>query len=220
MNELATTERTKLRRHPERGNYDREQIYSILDESYVCHVGFTVDGQPYVIPMAYGRAEDRIFIHGSALSRLLTSLSGGIPVCVTVTIVDGLVLARSAFRHSLNYRSVVILGKAKLVTAPAEKKEAMRVLTNHIVPGRWEETRQPNEPEIQKTSVLAIPLDEASAKIRTGPPLDLSSDLELPAWAGVIPLRTELGDPQPDAHVRPGVTVDKTTFQRNPSRKA
>jgi nitroimidazol reductase NimA-like FMN-containing flavoprotein (pyridoxamine 5'-phosphate oxidase superfamily) len=153
--------------------------------------------------MAYGRAENRIFIHGSALSRLLTSVSAGIPVCVTVTIVDGLVLARSAFRHSLNYRSVVIVGTADLVTDPSEKMEAMRVLTNHIVPGRWEQVRRPNEAELLTTSVLAIPLGEASAKIRTGPPLDASTDTELPVWAGVIPLRVELGDPQPDAHVRP-----------------
>jgi uncharacterized protein len=201
MSELAATERTKVRRHPERGTYDQEQIYSILDEAYVCHVGFADHGQPYVIPMAYGRSENRIFIHGSAISRLLTSLSAGIPVCVTVTIVDGLVLARSAFRHSLNYRSVVVFGEATLVTDPAEKMEAMRVLTDHIVPGRWEEVRQPNEPELQKTTVLSIRLDEASAKIRTGPPLDLDSDLSRQIWAGVIPLTMEPGEPKPDSHV-------------------
>ena len=200
MSELTSTERTKVRRHPERGTYDRGQIYSILDESYVCHVGFAVDGQPYVIPMAYGRSENRIFIHGSAISRLLTSLSAGIPVCVTVTIVDGLVLARSAFRHSLNYRSVVIVGKATVVTGTAEKMEAMRVLTNHIVPGRWDEVRQPNEPELNTTTVLSIPIDEASAKMRTGPPLDLESDLARPVWAGVIPMRIKPGEPQPDGH--------------------
>jgi nitroimidazol reductase NimA-like FMN-containing flavoprotein (pyridoxamine 5'-phosphate oxidase superfamily) len=202
VNELNPTERTKVRRHPERASYDREQIYSILDEAYICHVGFAVDGQPFVIPMAYGRSEDRIFIHGSAVSRMLTSLSDGIPVCVTVTIVDGLVLARSAFRHSLNYRSVVILGKATPLTDPSEKMEAMRLLTNHIVPRRWEEVRQPNEPEMLKTTVLALPLAEASAKIRSGPPLDLEADLALPVWGGVIPVRIESGEPQPDAHVR------------------
>ena len=169
METIAATNRTRVVRHAERGVYDREQIHSILDEGYVCHVGFAVDGQPYVLPTAYGRSGDLLYIHGSAASRMLRSLAQGVAVCVTVTLVDGFVLARAAFRHSMNYRSVVVLGAARLVTDPGEKMAALRCFTNHVVPDRWEEVRPPNETEMRSTSVLALPLDEASAKVRLGP---------------------------------------------------
>jgi hypothetical protein len=215
MEAITATNRTRVIRHAERGVYDREQIHAILDEGYVCHVGFAVEGQPYVIPTAYGRSGDLIYIHGSAASRMLRSLAQGVAVCVTVTLVDGFVLARAAFRHSMNYRSVVILGTARLVTDPDEKKEALRCFTNHVVPDRWEEVRQPNETEMRSTSVLALPLDEASAKVRSGPPLDFEDDWSLPVWAGVVPLRTQLGEPVPDSHVSPGAPMmDKRRFTR------
>lgn len=225
MEAIIATDRTKdpriqdtriqIKRHPERGVYDQEQIHAILDEAYICHVGFAVDGQPYVIPTAYGRAGDQIYIHGSSVSRMLRSLAQGVAVCVTVTLVDGFVLARSAFRHSLNYRSVVILGTARLVTDAHEKMEALRCITNHLVPGRWEEVRQPNEKEMLATSVLAVPLKEASAKVRSGPPMDTEADWPLPAWAGVLPVRTWLGEPVPDGHVPPVMApVDKGRFTR------
>ena len=207
MKAFTPTERTQIRRHAERGVYDREQIYSILDEGYICHLGFTVDGQTYVIPTAYGRSGNQIYIHGSAASRALCSLGEGIDVCATVTLVDGFVLARSAFRHSINYRSVVILGKARLVTNPTEKLEALRCFTNHLVPNRWEEVRSPNQTEMLKTSVLSLALEEVSAKVRSGPPLDLEEDYSIPVWAGVVPVSPSLGEPIPDGHVLPGIAV-------------
>jgi uncharacterized protein len=207
MQIFTPTERTKVRRHAERGVYDMEQICAILDEGYICNLGFTVDGQPCVIPTAYGRSGNHIYLHGSAASRTLCSLAEGITVCATVTLVDGFVLARSAFRHSINYRSVVILGKARLVTDREEKMEALRCFTNHVVPNRWEEVRSPNETELLKTSVLSLPIDEASAKVRSGPPLDLEDDFSIPVWAGVVPVRTQLGEPVPDAHVLPSIPV-------------
>jgi uncharacterized protein len=215
MEALTATDRTKFVRHPERGVYDKERIHAILDEAYSCHVGFAVDGQPYVIPTAYGRAGDQIYIHGSSVSRMLRSLAQGVAVCVTVTLVDGFVLARSAFRHSLNYRSVVILGTARLVTDAREKIDALRCLTNHLVPDRWEEVRQPNDKEMMATSVLAVPLDEASAKVRSGPPLDAESDWSVAAWAGVLPVHNQLGEPVPDGQVPPGIkAIDKRRFTR------
>lgn len=207
METIAATNRTRVVRHAERGVYDREQIHSILDEGYVCHVGFAVDGQPYVLPTAYGRSGDLLYIHGSAASRMLRSLAQGVAVCVTVTLVDGFVLARAAFRHSMNYRSVVVLGAARLVTDPGEKMAALRCFTNHVVPDRWEEVRPPNETEMRSTSVLALPLDEASAKVRLGPPLDLEDDWAWPVWAGVVPVHMQLGEPIPDSHVLPEVPV-------------
>ena len=216
MQALTPTERTQLRRHPERGVYDIEQIYSILDEGYICHLGFAVDAHPYVIPTAYGRAGNQIYIHGSAASRTVCSLAEGIDVCATVTLVDGFVLARSAFRHSINYRSVVIMGKAKLVTDTAEMIEALRCFTNHLVPGRWEEVRPPNQTEMMRTSVLSLPLDEVSAKVRSGPPIDLVDDYSVAVWAGVVPIRTQVGQPVPDGHVLPGISaVDTRKFDRS-----
>ena len=190
---------------PKRGVYDKAQVHAILDEGYLCHVGFVSEGQPFVIPTLYARAGERIYFHGSAASRMLRSLSEGVRVCLTVTLVDGFVLARSAFHHSMNYRSVVVLGQARPVTDSGEKNEALRLFTNHIVPGRWEEVRQPTEQELRATSVLALELNEVSAKVRTGPPLDDEEDYGLPVWAGVIPVRNELGAPVDDGRVPSGV---------------
>jgi uncharacterized protein len=205
MEKYNPTDRTQVKRLPKRGLYDKEQVHAILDEGYLCHVGFVADGQPYVIPTLYVRSADQIYIHGSAASRMLRTLDEGANVCVTVTLVDGFVLARSAFHHSMNYRSVVMLGKARLVADPVEKREAMHRFTNHMVPGRWEEVRQPTEQELKATTVLVLPLDEVSAKVRTGSPLDDEEDYGLPVWAGVVPVRTELGKPVPDQRMLPGV---------------
>lgn len=210
MDSYTPTERTQVRRLPKRAVYDKAQVYSILDAGYVCHVGFAVDGQPYVIPTGYARAGDRIYIHGSAASRMLRALEQGADVCVTVTLLDGFVLARSAFHHSMNYRSAVVFGRARLVTDPGEKLEALRAFTDHVLPGRWAEVRQPNDRELNATSVLALPLDEASAKVRTGPPVDDEPDYALPVWAGEVPVRMELGEPVADGRVLPGVAAIET----------
>ena len=195
MSEAFTpSERTRVVREPQRGIYDRETIYKILDEGLVCHVGFSVDGQPFVIPTLYARSGDAVYFHGSAASRMLRGVSEGANVCLTVTLTDGIVLARSIFNHSMNYRSVVALGKATLVDAPQEKLEALRAFTEKILPGRWDDARQPNEKELKATSILRLPLTEASAKVRVGPPEDDEPDYALPIWAGVIPLRIVAGD--------------------------
>ena len=198
MSDFTPTERTQVKRLPKRGKYDRETVYSILDAGFVCHVGFCVDGQPYVIPTNYGRSGDTVYLHGSAASRMLLTLSQGVPVSVTVTHVDGLVLARSAFHHSVNYRSVVILGTARLVEDPAEKMEALRIFTDHVMKGRWDDVRQPTEQELKATTVLALPLEEVSAKVRTGGPVDDEADYTLPVWAGVLPLETVPKEPVAD----------------------
>jgi hypothetical protein len=176
-----------VRRLPKRGVYDREAVYQILDEGLVCHVGFVADGKPVVIPTGYGRSGDILYIHGSVASRMFRALANGAEICITVTLVDGIVLARAAFHHSMNYRSVVIFGKATRVEDPAAKREAMRLFTEHVMPGRWEDIRQPTEKELLATTVLAVPLEEVSAKVRTGPPLDDDEDYALPIWAGVLP---------------------------------
>lgn len=215
MGSYQPTERTQVRRLPKRAVYDQAQVHAILDEGYLCHVGFSVDAQPYVIPTNYARSGEQIYIHGSAASRMLRTLQQGVDICVTVTRVDGFVLARSAFHHSINYRSVVILGRARLVTDPQEKLEALRLFTNHILPGRWEEVRPPNEQELKATSVLSFPLNEVSAKVRTGPPVDDEEDYALPVWAGVVPLREKLAEPIPDGQVVPGVPpIDLNRFSR------
>jgi|SRR6185503_5188844 nitroimidazol reductase NimA-like FMN-containing flavoprotein (pyridoxamine 5'-phosphate oxidase superfamily) len=206
---LLQTERTKLKRLPKRGHFDRETVYGILDEGFICHVGFAPQGQPFVIPTGYARVDDKLYIHGSQASRMLRTLSGGLDACVTVTIVDGLVLARSAFHHSMNYRSVVIFGRAEIVEDPEEKMAALVALSEHIVRGRWADVREPNEEELIKTTVLELPLVEASAKIRTGPPLDDEEDYALPMWAGVIPLRLEAGEPINDPRLPEGIEVPK-----------
>src|SRR5262245_18205544 len=206
MESFEPTERTTLKRLPQRGSYDREVVYKILDEGFICHVGFAIDGQPFVIPTAYSRAGDKLYIHGSAASRTLRSLNGGIPVCVAVTLVDGLVLARSAFHHSINYRSVVILGAATMVEAAEEKMTALRAFTEHVIPGRWDDVREPNEQELKGTSVLALPLVEVSAKVRTGPPKDDEEDMALHVWAGELPLRITAGAPVDDPLLSAGVS--------------
>ena len=198
MEEFTKTARTTLKRLPQRGAFDRESINQILDEGFICHVGFAVDGQPYVIPTGYARAGDRLFIHGSQASRMLRTLGQGIEVCLTVTLIDGLVLARSAFHHSMNYRSVVVFGRAAVVDEREEKLAALRAVSEHMIPGRWDDVREPNERELQLTTVLSLPLDEASAKVRTGPPLDDEEDYEMSVWAGVIPLRMVANAPIPD----------------------
>ena len=192
------TDRTKLKRLPKRGHFDRESVYAILDEGFICHVGFVANGQPFVIPTGYARVDDKLYIHGSQASRMLRSLAGGLDACVTVTIIDGLVLARSAFHHSMNYRSVLVFGRATLVDEPKEKYSALVALSEHIVPGRWADVREPNEQEMMQTTVLCLPLQEASAKIRTGPPLDDEEDYSLPMWAGVVPLKLVAGEPIKD----------------------
>jgi hypothetical protein len=204
-------------REPDRGVYDREAAYQILDEGFICHVGFIVDGQPFVIPTSYGRAGDNLYIHGSAASRMLRNLDKGIPVCITVTLLDGLVLARSIFNHSMNYRSVVLLGTAVLVDEPAEKLEALRRLSEHILPGRWAESRQPNEKELKSTFVLRLPISEFSAKVRQGPPIDDQEDYAFRTWAGVVPLQTVAGTPIPDE--RCGTEIPVPVYANAYSRK-
>jgi nitroimidazol reductase NimA-like FMN-containing flavoprotein (pyridoxamine 5'-phosphate oxidase superfamily) len=190
----AGSPRVTVRRHPERGAYDRLTIDRILDEALICHVGFVADGQPYVIPTIHARVEDRLYVHGSTASRMLLNLGRGTPICVTATLLDGLVLARSAFNHSMNYRSAVVLGVAREVVEANEKTGALRAIVEHVSPGRWEQVRWPTPKELRATSVLALSLDEASAKVRTGPPRDDEEDLGWPVWAGELPLRLE---PQP-----------------------
>ena len=213
---LRQTERTKLKRLPKRGHFDRETVYGILDEGFICHVGFAPQGQPFVIPTGYARVADKLYIHGSQASRMLRTLSGGVDACVTVTIVDGLVLARSAFHHSMNYRSVVIFGRAEIVEDREQKISALVALSEHIVRGRWADVREPNEEELIKTTVLELPLVEASAKIRTGPPLDDEEDYALPIWAGVIPLSLVAGEPIKDPRLTQGIEVPE--YARNYKR--
>jgi nitroimidazol reductase NimA-like FMN-containing flavoprotein (pyridoxamine 5'-phosphate oxidase superfamily) len=205
MENFAQTKRTTLKRLPKRAEFDRKAVYRILDEGFICHVGFNVAGQPFVIPTGYARVEDQIYVHGSQASRMLRSLSKGIDVCLTVTLVDGLVLARSAFHHSMNYRSVVVFGKATIVAEKEEKLAALRALSEHMIPGRWDEVRKPSEQEMKATSVLSLPLAEASAKVRTGPPIDDEEDYELPVWAGVVPLSLMAGEPIADPRLVEGV---------------
>jgi nitroimidazol reductase NimA-like FMN-containing flavoprotein (pyridoxamine 5'-phosphate oxidase superfamily) len=198
---IAPTARTRVKRLSKRAAYDRDVVYSILDTALVCHVGFAIDGQPYVIPTLHVRIGDRLHIHGSAASRMLGAAAEGTPIAVTVTHIDGLVLARSAFHHSVNYRSVVILGAATLVTDPAEKFVVMKGLIDHVAPGRWDHIRHPNEKELAATSVLSIPIVEASAKLRSGDPLDDEADYAMPIWAGQIPIAMKTLAPIADARL-------------------
>jgi len=184
---LRPADRIRVKREPQRGVYDRATIEAILDESLLCHLGFEVDGQPYVIPTLHARVGDRLYVHGSAASRMLRHAATGVPLCATVTLFDGLVLARSVFNHSVNYRSVVVFGTATLV-ADDEKREALRALTEQLAPGRWDEARQPTDTELKATWILSLPLDETSAKVRTGAEEDEPEDLDLPVWAGVVPV--------------------------------
>ncbi|HLX44352.1 MAG TPA: pyridoxamine 5'-phosphate oxidase family protein [Bryobacteraceae bacterium] len=215
MDSFTPTGRTQVRRYPNRGVYDKAQVYGILDEGFLCHVGFAVDGQPFVIPTGYARSGDQLYIHGSAASRMLRTLHQGVDVCVTVTLVDAFVLARSGFHHSMNYRSVVVLGKARQVTDREEKLNALRSFTNHIVPGRWDEVRPPTDQELKATTVLALPLDEVSAKMRSGGPIDDDEDYALPIWAGIVPVRTQMGEPLADGRVPDGIPApDRERFRR------
>jgi nitroimidazol reductase NimA-like FMN-containing flavoprotein (pyridoxamine 5'-phosphate oxidase superfamily) len=198
MTEFTQTEKNRIKRLPKRGHYDRETIYRILDEALICHVGFVEEGQPYVIPTNFARVEDSLILHGAKASRLLKHVEAGHPVCVEATIVDGLVLARSVFHHSINYRSVVLFGKGRPVEDEVEKLSALKAVTEHILPGRWQEARLPNSKELNATRVVAIQIDEASAKVRMGPPVDEEEDYGLPVWAGVLPLLEQAQPPVRD----------------------
>ena len=210
------TPRTRVVRESQRAVYDRDAVNQILDEAFVCHVGFVSGGQPYVIPTAFGRDGDMLYIHGSVASRMLRNLEQGVPVCITVTLVDGLVLARSVFNHSMNYRSVVVLGTATLVDDPGEKLAALRVLSEHIRPHRWDDSRQPNEKELKATSVLRLPINEFSAKIRVGPPVDDEEDYSFPTWAGVIPLEVKSGTPIRDDRCQQELPAYLKNYSRKP----
>ena len=207
MTAPAPSARTTVRRLPARAAYERATIDPILDEAVFCHVGFVADGQPYVIPTIHARVGDRLYLHGSAASRMLRTLAEGVPVCVTATLLDGVVLARSAFHHSLNYRSVVILGTATEVTDPAERLAALEAIVEHVAPGRWREARAPSERELRVTKVLSLPIVEASAKVRSGGPLDDEEDVGWPCWAGVLPLALVPLLPVPDPRLAPGIAV-------------
>jgi len=214
------TARTRVVREPQRGVYDRETVNRILDEGLICHVGFVADGQPYVIPTLYGRDGNVLYLHGSVASRMLRNLQQGVPVCVTVTLVDGLVLARSVFNHSMNYRSVVILGTAMLVDDPKEKLAALRAVSEHVVPQRWDDARQPVEKELKVTSVLKIPIEEFSAKVRVGPPLDDEADYSFPTWAGVLPMETKTGAPIPDERCQREFPEYLKNYSRTPGSQS
>jgi uncharacterized protein len=198
MTQFPKTDQNRVKRLPERGHYDRETIYHILDEALICHVGFVENGQPYVIPINFARVEDTILLHGAKASRLLKHVEAGQPVCVTVTLVDGLVLARSVFHHSVNYRSVVLFGSGRPVEEEQEKLAALEAITEHLIPGRWQEARLPSAKEMNATRVVSIRIDEASAKVRMGPPIDEQEDYTLPVWAGVLPLQEVTSSPVPD----------------------
>ena len=203
---VKTTGRSQVRRLPERGQYDQESIQGILDEAFVCHVGFvTHDGQPVVIPTIHARSGSTLYLHGSPASRMLRTVKGGADVCVTVTLLDGLVLARSAFHHSMNYRSVMVFGRPREVTDRDEKMNALERITEHVARGRWADARHPNEIELKGTSVVAVEIDEASAKVRTGPPVDDDEDYAMPIWAGVVPVTTAFGTPVDDPLLRYGI---------------
>ena len=213
---VAPTERTRVIREPQRAVYDRAAINAILDEALICHVGFTTDSQTYVIPTMFARVSDSIYFHGSAASRMLRNLSDGLAVCITVTLADGLVLARSVFNHSMNYRSVVALGTAQLIDDSSEKLTALHAFTEKILPGRWNDARQPNEKELKATSILKLPLTEVSAKVRTGPVEDDADDYALKVWAGIVPLRLVADAPIRDERCDPSLPIPAyaTNFRR------
>ena len=214
--ELQVTQRSKLKRLPKRGIQERETIYSILDEALIAHVGFVTDNQPFVIPMAYGREGDRLYLHGSSVSRLLKTIEQGADVCINVTLLDGLVIARSLFHHSMNYRSVVLFGKAKIVKEKEEKMSALKAITEQMIPGRWHDARIPNPKELKATNVLSFQIAEGSAKVRTGAPSDDEEDYSLPYWAGELPLKLTPGNPIADAKLSPEIAVPQNiaNYQR------
>src|SRR5947209_4938126 len=204
---MQVSDRSQVRRLPKRGSHEAELIREILDAGFLAHVGFCVDGQPFVIPTLFGRKEDELYLHGSAASRMLRELETGVQACVTVTVVDGLVLARSAFHHSMNYRSVVAFGTAKKIEDAEQKNEALRTISEHVIAGRWAEVREPTEKELKATGVLKFTIEEASAKVRTGPPLADEEDYALSVWAGVLPVTLRAGTPVPDERLSAAVTV-------------
>lgn len=206
---MNRTNRTQLRRLPKRGFHDAETIHAILDAGFLAHVGFQVDGQPFVIPTLYGRDGEKLYLHGSAASRMLDELAQGVAGCVTVTLVDGLVLARSAFHHSMNYRSVVAFGTARKIEDETQKRNALRVVSEHLIRGRWNDVREPNSKELKATSVLEFQIEEASAKVRQGPPLDDEEDYSLPMWAGVLPLKLKAENPIADSRLAPGTALPR-----------
>jgi len=216
MNEFTPTERTKVRRLPDRGKYDAESVYGILDEAFICHVGFVVESQPYVIPTGFARVNDTLYIHGSAASRMLRTLADGVQVCVTVTLIDGIVMARSGFHSSMNYRSVVILGRATQVEGRDEKLAAMAAFSEQVMPGRWKDLRETTDAELKGTLVLSLPLKEVSAKVRSGPPKDDEVDYALPLWAGIVPLKLTAGNPINDPRLPTG--IDPPGYARNYKR--
>ncbi|HXP68667.1 MAG TPA: pyridoxamine 5'-phosphate oxidase family protein [Candidatus Dormibacteraeota bacterium] len=216
MNEFTPTERTKVRRLPDRGKYDSESVYGILDEAFICHVGFVVESQPYVIPTGFARVNDTLYIHGSAASRMLRTLADGVQVCVTVTLIDGIVMARSGFHSSMNYRSVVILGRATQVEGRDEKLAAMAAFSEQVMPGRWKDLRETTDAELKGTLVLSLPLKEVSAKVRSGPPKDDEVDYALPLWAGIVPLKLTAGNPINDPRLPTG--IDPPGYARNYKR--
>jgi nitroimidazol reductase NimA-like FMN-containing flavoprotein (pyridoxamine 5'-phosphate oxidase superfamily) len=215
---MTMTQRSQLRRLPDRGSHEAEIVHSILDAAFLAHVGFQVNGQPFVIPTLYGRDQDKLFLHGSAASRMLNELDTGVPACVNVTLVDGLVLARSAFHHSMNYRSVVAFGTARKMQDPAEKTRALRVISEHLLAGRWNDVRGPTEKELKATAVLEFAIEEASAKVRQGPPLDDEEDYSLAVWAGVLPLNLETKAPVPDPRLAEGIEAPAYLRTRRGSR--
>ncbi|MEO0541355.1 MAG: pyridoxamine 5'-phosphate oxidase family protein [Cyanobacteria bacterium P01_A01_bin.105] len=204
---FSKTPRNKVRRGAKRATYEVETVNAILDAGFICHIGFVVDGQPFVIPTAYGRVESKLLIHGSPASRMLKTLEQGIDVCVTVTLLDGLVLARSAFHHSLNYRSVVLFGRAHPVNDLEEKAQALKAFTDQVIPNRWSSLRPMTDLEVKATTVLSLPITEASAKVRTGPPVDDEADYALPIWAGVLPLRMVADAPIRDPRLPAGIPI-------------
>ena len=207
MTDFPITERNRIRRVPTRAHFDKDTIYRILDEGLVCHVGLVEDGQPVVIPMNYARRDDTLILHGAPASRLLKYVQAGDPVCVTVTLLDGLVLARSVYHHSMNYRSAVVFGRGRLIEADQEKLAALEVLTEHILPGRWQDARRPNRQELDATAVVSIAIESASAKVRTGPPADDEDDYQLPVWAGVLPIQQRALTPVSDPRLRKDIPV-------------
>ncbi|MEM9217291.1 MAG: pyridoxamine 5'-phosphate oxidase family protein [Cyanobacteria bacterium P01_F01_bin.150] len=205
--QLQATDRSTVKTKPQRGHYDRVLINQILDEALVVHVGFVINQQPFIIPMGFGRDGDRLYLHGASASRMLKHLEQGVDCCVTTTLLDGLVIARSLFHHSMNYRSVVLFGRAVLVEDDDEKMHALKVLSEHMVPGQWDYARKPTLPEVRGTKVLVFPLQEGSAKVRSGAPIDAAADYSLPVWAGQLPLKVTVGSPIPDDKLSPNIQL-------------
>jgi uncharacterized protein len=207
MSEFIATEKTKIKRKPERGTYDREFIYSVLDEAFVCHIAFVVDGQPFVVPTNYVRVGDKLFLHGSTASRMMRTLASGAPFCLSVTLLDGIVFAPTASGHAVNYRSVVVMGKAEPVEDPKAKVAAMRDFVNHVIRGRFDQVKPPTEQEMKGTMILSVPLVEVSAKTRTGPAIDDDPDYDVPVWTGVVPMKWTAQTPIPDPRGNPNIPV-------------